>query len=158
MSDFKVIETQEQLDSIVNERIKGEREAQEKKYSGYISPDDYKVKTGDYEKKISELREELNGANTKIAGYDKEIADRDLKIKGYESHSLKTRIAHETGLSYEAVDFLKGDDEDSIRKSAESLKSLVGTAATAPLATTEKPDAADKDAALRQTLKNLKEK
>ena len=158
MSDFKVIETQEQLDSIVNERIKGEREAQEKKYSSYISPDDYKAKTGEYEKKISDLREALDGANTKIAGYDKEIAARDLKIKGYESRSIRTRIAHETGLSYEAVDFLKGDDEDSIRKSAESLKSLVGAAVTAPLATTERSGSQDKDAALRQTLRNLKER
>lgn len=156
MSDFTVIETQEQLDSIINERIKSEREELEKKYSGYISPEDYEAKTGNYEKELSGLKEALDGANAKIAGYDKEIADRDLKIKNYESHSLKARIANEAGLSYAAVDFLKGDDEDSVRKSAESLKSLVAVSGTAPLAATEKSNPSDKDAPLKQMLKNLK--
>lgn len=156
MADFTPIETQEQLDSIIGERLKRERETVSKKYEGYISPDDYKNKTADMEKQIGDLNNDLNEANKKASNHEKEIAERDSKIKAYETASVKSRIAHETGLSYEAIDFLKGEDEDSIRKSAESLKSLVGVRRAAPLANPEGTDGDDKDAALRKTLRSLK--
>lgn len=156
MADFTPIETQEQLDSIIGERLKRERETVSKKYEGYISPDDYKNKTADMEKQIGDLNNALNEANKKASNHEKEIAERDSKIKAYETASVKSRIAHETGLSYEAIDFLKGEDEDSIRKSAESLKSLVGVKKEPPLANPEGTDGDDKDAALRKTLRSLK--
>ena len=43
MGDFQKIETQEQLDAVIGERIKREKETIGKKYEGYISPDDFKV-------------------------------------------------------------------------------------------------------------------
>ena len=52
MGDFTPIETQEQLDAVIGERIKRERETSAKKYEGYLSPDDFKSKTVDYEKQI----------------------------------------------------------------------------------------------------------
>ena len=157
MGDFTPIETQEQLDAVIGERIKRERETSAKKYEGYLSPDDFKSKTADYEKQIGDLTNALKEANDKAANHEKEIADRDTKIKAYETASVKSRIAHEIGLSYDAIDFLKGDDEDSIRKSAESLKSLVGSnKQTAPLANPEGNSGTDEDAVLRKTLRSLK--
>lgn len=40
MSDFKVIETQEQLDAILGDRLKRERETVKKEFEGYLSPED----------------------------------------------------------------------------------------------------------------------
>lgn len=156
MSDFKVIETQEQLDAIISERIKRERETLGKKYECYLSPDDYATKASEYDTKIGDLTKQLEEANGKIANHDKAIAERDTKIKAYETDSVKTRIAHELGLSYDAINFLKGEDEDAIRKSAESLKALVGSSITAPLASTEPSASNAEDAALKNTLKGLK--
>lgn len=156
MSEFTAITTQEQLDAIIGERIKRERETAAKKYEGYISPEDLKTMKADHEKQIGDLNLALKNANEKSAGHEKEIADRDSKIKAYETASVKSRIAHEVGLSYDAIDFLKGEDEDSIRKSAESLKSLVGTKPAAPLANPEGSSGVDKDEALRKTLRSLK--
>ena len=156
MSEFKAIETQEQLDAIIGERIKREREVLGKKYEGYLSPDDFKTKASEYDTQIGDLNKQLKEANEKIANHDKEISERDTKIKAYESHSVKTRIAHELGLSYDAVDFLKGEDEEAIRKSAESLKSLVGNTTTAPLASTETTVENSEAAALKNTLRGLK--
>ena len=156
MSEFKAIETQEQLDAIIGERIKRERETLVKKYEGYMSPDDFKTKASEYDTQIGDLNKQLKEANDKIANHDKEISERDTKIKAYESHSVKTRIAHELGLSYDAVDFLKGEDEETIRKSAESLKSLVGNTTTAPLASTETSVVNTEVAALKNTLRGLK--
>lgn len=134
MGEFIPIETQEQFDAAIGERLKRERETQEKKYSGYVSPDVFSNKSKEYETKIGELNKSITDADEKLAGYDKQIAERDARIKAYETDSVKTRIAHETGLSYDAVKFLQGDNEESIRQSAQSLKSLCGGQNAAPLA------------------------
>lgn len=42
--EFTPITTQEQLDGIITERLKRDREAQSKKYDGWISPEDYQKK------------------------------------------------------------------------------------------------------------------
>ena len=149
MGEFTPIETQEQLDSIIGERIKEIREKAEKKYEGYLSPEEVTKK---YEGYLS--AEEVT---KKYEGYlsPEEVAEKDAKIKGYESHSVKTRIAHELGLSYESIDFLKGDDEESIRKSAETLKSLVGNRTAPPLASHDETKGDSVDASLRNMVKNL---
>lgn len=156
MAEFTVIETQEQLDSIIKDRLKREQESNQKKYEGYLSPDEFKNKTADMEKQIGDLTANLNEANGKVANFEKQIAEKDTKIKAYETASVKSRVAHETGLSYDAIKFLQGDNEDSIRESAESLKTLVGVRKAAPLADSEGISGEDKDAALRKTLRSLK--
>jgi len=152
--EFKIIETQEQLDSIIKGRLERERE----KSNGQIEELNKKLEaqTAEAQKQISELTKALNTAKEERAGFDQTLAERDEKIKQYELHSVKTQIAHELGLTYEAVDFLKGSSEEEIRKSAESLKDLVGTK-TAPLAA-EVPIPDDKDAksvALRSMVRNM---
>ena len=116
MEGFKIIETQEQLDEIIKGRINRERETLTKKYEGYVSPEDYQAKVKEFETSISDYSTQLQDANSKIENHNKELAERDSKIKAYESHSVKTRIANELGLSYDAVNFLQGDNEESIRK------------------------------------------
>ena len=149
MGEFTPIETQEQLDSIIGDRIKEIREKAEKKYEGYLSPEEVTKK---YEGYLS--AEEVT---KKYEGYlsPDEVAVKDAQIKGYESHSVKTRIAHEMGLSYESIDFLKGEDEESIRKSAEALKALVGNRTAPPLASHDEPKGNSVDASLRNMVKNL---
>lgn len=150
MSDFKVIETQEQLDEILRDRLKRERETVKKDYEGYLSPSDVAEKYKGY------LSPEDVETKYKDHLSPEEAAKLRTKIKGYETDSVKTRIAHEAGLSYDAVSFLKGEDEDSIRKSAETLKGLIGTSNVAPLASTESGISNAQEAALKNTLKGLK--
>jgi hypothetical protein len=157
--EFKAIETQEQFDAA----IKGRLEREKGKYEAQIAELTKKLETqtGDAQKQISELTQALTTAKEEKEGFDKTLAERDAKIKEYELHSAKTQIAHELGLSFEAVNFLQGSDVEEIRKSAESLKELVGTK-TAPLANPEtnigNPKDATTDAALRQMSQNLVKK
>lgn len=152
MSDFKAIETQEQFDAAIGERLKRERETVRKEFAGYLSPEDVAKQYAGY---LSP-----KDVETKYKDYiaPEKAAELNAKIKGYETNSVKMRIAHEKGLSYEAVNFLSGEDEESIKKSAESLKELmlIGASGVAPLASTEArvPDATE--AALKNTLKGLK--
>lgn len=150
MSEFKVIETQEQLEEVLKDRLKRERETVKKDYEGYLSPTDIAEKYKDY------LSPEDAAAKYKDHLSPEDAEKLRKQIKGYETDSVKTRIAHEAGLSYEAVNFLKGEDEESIRKSAEALKGLVGSNSLAPLASTEQGTEKAKEAALKSTLKGLR--
>lgn len=150
MSEFKKIETQEQLEEVLKDRLKRERDTVKKEYEGYLSPQDVEEKYKGY------LSQEDVEKKYKDHLSPEKVAELNAKIKGYETDSVKTRIAHENGLSYEAIGFLRGDDEESIRKSAESLKGLIGASNVAPLASTEQVIADAKDAALKNTLKGLK--
>lgn len=154
--DFKVIESQEQLDAV----LKGRLEREKVKYTDQIEELNQKLEaqTSEAQKQISELTQALNSYKEEKESFSKTLAEKDEAIKKYELHSVKTQVAHELGLSFEAVDFLQGATEEEIRTSAESLKNLVGTKA-APLAnpepTIKDTKEATKDAALRSMLHDL---
>ena len=80
MSDFTTITSQEQLDTVIADRLKRNEEKWAKKYEGYLSPDDVTKKCGDYEKQIADLTNALDGANKKAASYDKEIAEKNFSL------------------------------------------------------------------------------
>lgn len=116
---FKPIETQEELDAIIKERLKRERETTTKRFDGYIPPDEH-------QRAIEEANKALDDYKKAHEGDEQTIADLTAKNKAYETASLKSRIAHEVGLSYEWISRIGGDDETSIRADAEALKKLVG--------------------------------
>lgn len=144
MADFTPITTQEQLDKVLGDRLKRERDTTIKKMQedGWLSKDDASKIKADYEKQIADMTAAADNAAKKYADYDKQLADRDAKIKNYETASVKARVAHETGLSYDAIKFLQGDDEESIKASADSLKTLMGSVKTPP-APLANPDPGD---------------
>ena len=152
MADFQAITTQEELDSIIKDRLKRDREAQTKKYEGWISPEDH-------QKAITEANKALDDYKAAHSGDEQTIADLTAKLQDYETASLKSRIAHEVGLSYEWISRISGTDEKSIRADAESLKTLVGsqtTPAPLPPRSTETTPADEKTAALKNVLSGLK--
>lgn len=154
---FEPITTQEQLDAVISERMKREKETAAKKYEAYTSPEKIKAIKEAHDKQLEDLNSENKKLKEASAKHEKEIAERDAKIKGYETDSVKTRIAHEAGLPYEAVGYIQGDDEESIKKSAETLKGLVGSGSTPPLADPESADVKNvKDVAMKNMLHEMK--
>lgn len=127
---FKPIETQEELDAIIEKRLKREREVTTKRFDGWISPEDH-------QKAIDSANKALDDYKEAHKGDEQTIADLTAKNKAYETASLKSRIAHEVGLSYDWISRISGEDEESIRSDAESLKKLVGTGAPLPTKNTE---------------------
>ena len=133
---FTVIETQEQLDAIVGERVSRAKDSARKEFEGWISPEDMAKQTEDLNSMIKALTDEKTALET-------QLTEKNGQIAKYETDSVKTKIAREFGLSYEAIGFLQGEDEDTIRKSAESLKSLVGGNKVPPLGNPELPPEED---------------
>ena len=139
--EFKVIETQEQLDAV----IKGRLERAEKKYSEATAELQTKYDTALSELEAlkstnTELTEQIKGFDEKYKGYDTEVADLKAKVKQYETDSVKTRIAREVGLPYEMRDRLRGETEDEIKADAEALVKLIPKNQTPPKSTESSSD------------------
>lgn len=155
MSDFKVIETQEQLDAIIKDRIARAEAKAVEKYADY---DKLKADAADKDKQIAALSTKLEEQNGKTSEYDKQIADLTAKVKEYEASSVKTRIAHEVGLPYELANRLRGETEDEIRADAQEFVKYRSTPAP-PIGSNEPSvqSADPTDAAYMSMLNSLKE-
>lgn len=125
------------------------------KYGDY---DALKKKTAEQEQQIATLTKEASEAAKKYAEYDKTVAELNAKIKGYETDSVKTRIARETGIPYELAERLTGDTEDDIRKDAEGLAKLLGRNENpaSPLRDTETGEPDGVTAGLKELLHKMK--
>lgn len=126
MSDFTKIETQDQLDAIIKERLDRAEEKYRKQYENYTSKEDVDKLKASYEKQLSDLNASYVEKDKAYADFDKTKAELEAKIATYETNSVKMRVAHETGLPYEMIDRLKGSNEEEIKKDAESLVKLIG--------------------------------
>lgn len=134
MSEFKVIETQEQFDAAISERLRRDREAQAKKYEGWTSPEDLQKMTEDFNKRIKALEDAA-------AATEQTIAEKDAKIAEgaqYRTDLEKTRIALAAGLKIDYADRLRGETEDEWRADAEALaKDFASAHYTPPLGSGE---------------------
>ena len=126
MADFTPITTQEEFDSRISERLQRERA----KYSDY---EDLKNKAEQYKdyddlkKSVETLTGEKNTLQESLNAANSTIEEQKTTIKGYETGSVKTRIAQELGIPYQMIDRLKGETEEDIRKDAESIRKLIRT-------------------------------
>ena len=108
MSEFKVIETQKELDDIVENRLARLR----KQYEGWKSPEE--IETLKNELSNSKELEDLRNTNLTLEG----------KIKDFERKELISKVLNDNGLPTSASEFLKGETEEELNNSAVSLKSI----------------------------------
>lgn len=119
---FDPINTQEELDKVIQSRIERERKAIESRYSDY---DALKLQ-------VADLTQKLKDEQTKHSDTVKQITDLQNAVKGYELEVLKTNIAQETGIPFALRGRLQGNTEEEIRKDAETLVGLIGQKDTKP--------------------------
>lgn len=119
MSDFKVIESQEEFDLIIKERLKRAiKKAKEEAKEEFVES-------------INSLKNENSSLKNEVAGYKESLEDvkekdetiRGLneKISAFERAEVKRNIALEYGLPFKLADKISGDDEDSMKKDAELM-------------------------------------
>ena len=142
MADEKLF-TQEEVNKLVGQaRLEG-KDAGRKEYEGWISPDDLAKQREELSAKVEELNGQITTLTDEQTALKTQLTEKDDAIAKYEIDSVKTRIANEIGLSYDAIKFLQGDDEEAIKKSAESLKNLVGAQKPSPAFNPEMPPEED---------------
>lgn len=152
MADFKPIETQEELDGIIKDRLarntKSVTDEVTKKFEGFMSPDDYS-------KKEKEYTDRINALTSQNTEKDNSIAELTAKNKAYETASVKAKIAHEKGIPFELAGKLAGETEEDIRADADVLaKFITQQKPDQPMRSTE-GNAGGKDSALSATLDKL---
>ena len=114
MSEFKPITTQEEFDAAIKGRLSREKE----KYGDY---DRLKSRVAELEEENVDLKSTIEATNQSKADADKQLEDMQKQIAGYETASLRTRVALQHGLPYDLADRLQGTDEESFKADAERL-------------------------------------
>lgn len=153
MSDFKTIETQDELDRIIGARLAKQKESFEKQLADY---DQLKTAKADLESQVGTLQSTIEQSKAAQEDYTKQISDLTSKVAGYETANLRTRIALQNGLPYDLADRLVGEDEESIKADAERLSSFVTKQHSAPLKDVEPNIQKDENSAYRKLVEGLK--
>lgn len=115
MSNFEEIKSQEQLDKIISERLKRQKE----KYADYDELLEFKKNS---ESRFNVLNDEIEQKNREIAQKDKSI---DVLKNDYESlklKNLKVKVAMKNGIPYDLASRLRGSNEDELTEYCRSLK------------------------------------
>lgn len=153
MAEFKIIETQEQFDAAISERLKRDRESFAKRFEGYKSPEDLQKITDGLNAQIKALEEEKSSFAATIKEKDAKIAESDK----YRTDLAKTRIALKAGLDIKYADRLRGKDEKEWEADAKDLaKDFAASHYTPPSASHEPVSTGnDKEAARRAAFKSM---
>lgn len=148
MSEFKIIETQEELDTIIKARLSRQKE----QYADY---DELKERVSTLELENAGLKSTIEKSNQTAADYESQIEGFKSQIAGYETAKTKTSIALKYGLPMEFAERLQGDDEDSLSADAERLAGVMKPQEPIPPLKDVEPGATGEDAAWLQAVRDL---
>ncbi len=159
---FKIIETQEDLDKIIQKRLAQKDREVAEIYKDYLSPEKAAELKAEYEKKVEDATKALESINAKLADHDKVVSDLTQRAQTAETKLLKGRIAHESGLPYELANRLMGSTEEELKQDAQALTAIIKPSQTAPLHTAEHrgssaPGKSNADAAMLNFLQQINE-
>ena len=123
MSEFKVIETQEQFDEAIKARLERDRKSyakqfeEEMKAKGWKSPEDIEMLTKDLNTEIATLKDAAAKTEQMIADKDTQIAEGEK----YRSDLAKTRIAIGMGLPLDMAERINGTNETEWKADAQKI-------------------------------------
>lgn len=155
MADFKAITTQEEFDERIRERIERAEKKAREEFKGWISPDDMKLINDKHTSEVQKLNEAHAKEMEKYAGYDEKFNSQASEIHDLKIREMKTKVAIEKKLPIDAVEFLKGDDEEAITASADKLSKLSVNQFNGFTRNTETSASNPKDDALRKMLAQI---
>lgn len=125
MSDFKVIETQEDFDKAIQSRLKQKDRELADKYKDYLSPDDVTALKADYDKQLQEANKLVEEANKKLSTFDDTVSNLTQRAESAENKLLKNKVAYENKLPIELSDRLIGSTEEELKADAEKLSGIL---------------------------------
>lgn len=160
MADFKVIETQEEFDKAVGERLRREREKFEEKYADYDAVKEKADKYDAFEKddfpgQLQKANDALKAANEKLASHDQTVSELTARAEAAELSLLKSRIAHESNIPYELSGRLNGKTEDEIKEDAKTFSSFISQKPVPPLHSTDPAEKANNDMVRQAEVRQL---
>lgn len=135
MAEFKVIETQEDFDKAIQERLaRKDKEFSEFKEKASASEAEYK-------KRLDEAANTIKSLNEKIAGHDQIVSDLTARATTAESSLMKIKVAHNNGVPMELANRLVGSTEEELAEDAKSFAAYMAPTQAPPLRTNAPSDA-----------------
>ncbi len=149
--EFKVIETQEDFDRAINDRLERERNTVRKEFEGFMSPEDVQKKYGNYMSQEDVQEKYKNFISPEDA------AQKDAEINSLKLKEKRVSVAMEVGIPYELAGKITGDTEEDMKKDAEILAGFLKKNNPYPSYDPE-PNGSEKnkDAAMKNLLNSLK--
>jgi len=137
MSEFKVIETQEEFDKMIQKRLEQKEREVSERFKDYLSPEEVAKIKSEFEGKIKSANDSLKAERDKSIEHSKIVSELEQRAKSAETKWLKGKVAMEKGLPFELADRLIGETEEELLKDAESVSSLLAPKNAPPLRTNE---------------------
>ena len=149
--EFTPIETQEQFDAMVKERVERAKKSTAKEFETQL-------------KDLEGIKEQLISKDSEIEALKAKITDFEGAKKANEESfnsmqkelselklkALKTNVAIEAGLPADLADRLTGEDEEALKADAEKLAPFVGSKKVAPSFKTEEVPTDPAEAGFRE--------
>ena len=134
MAEFTPINTQEELNKVIGERLAEREKKIRAEYTGY---NDLKKQSETWNTEKQKYEKAIADNKTAFEDLNKKYTEATGKIAKFETDALKTRIAIETGIPTGLFSYLKGTTEEEIKKSAEELGKFTKGSGTLPPADPE---------------------
>ncbi|MBR2554167.1 MAG: hypothetical protein IKE94_04815 [Aeriscardovia sp.] len=131
--NFKVIETQEELDKIIKSRLAQKDREIAESYKDYLSPEKAEALKADYEKKLEEANKNLKDAQDKLKTFDSTVSELTKRAETAEVSLMKNKVAIENKLPIELADRLIGANEDELKADAEKLSGILKPTSAPPI-------------------------
>lgn len=149
MADFNVIETQEQLNEVIKERLEQKERMVQESYANYMSPEDQeKLKRG-FEEEIAKLQKQFEDEKAAAAGLQSQIEAANAEVNKARLDAARIKIATEYGIPIELSGRLMGDSEEALREDAKTLSQYAAPKQVAPPFNPEKAKGSAKEEALQ---------
>lgn len=139
MAEFKPIETQEELDKIIQKRLAQKDREIEERFAGYLSPDKVTELENGYKKTIEESAQQL-------ADHDKVVADLTARAAKAEHSLLRHEVAASHGIPFELAGRLVGETKETLEKDADAFAAYLSPKTAAPMRSNEPAGVSAKDA------------
>ena len=128
--NFKVIETQEELDKIIKSRLAQKDREVAESYKDYLSPEKAEALKADYEKKLEEANKNLKDAQDKLKTFDDTVSELTKRAETAEVSLLKNKVAIENNVPISSAYRLIGTTEEELK--ADAVKFLEEQGKTKP--------------------------
>lgn len=151
--EFQAITSQEQLDNVIGERLRRQKEQFEEKIKEYeaLKEENSKLQT-ELEQKNQFIEE--NKKETSMRTEDYENLEKELS--SLKLQQLKQKIAINNGIPLDLANRLSGDNEETLLEDAKTLSQFINSnPAPQPLKSVEDTNVNDEDMAYRQLLNQI---
>lgn len=125
MADFIPINTQEEFDERLKDRLARERATITKQFEEkYADYDQIKKDRDAFSGQIEGFQKTAKENADKITGLETQLAEANKKASGLELENLRTQVALDKGLPIVLRGRLNGTTKEELEKDAESLKEI----------------------------------